>query len=352
MIMDTLLLPQADKAGPELGVTSHPQLRPAKSSRSRLSVDLPPSVTDDVIMMEVDSDSGPDDSAVGHDQDQQKNKEQQKSQAKTDKTKGKTRSPKPKSLHHVQKQQTKSPKEPQPSTADHMRCAPFSGCVCQIQHKYEGDAVMEVFCPPRLVAEAQSRGLQASISLDKDTGWDGSVASEKQRAQHLLRSHQPWLLLTSPECRMYSIMQRNQKKIPKEKWDDHLDFSMDLLIEQGQSGRKFVFEHPSGAASWSRHSVLRVMEEVPDAKIVSFAQCRFGLKAPNGQPLQKLTKFLTNSKAVIQVFHNAQCVCAALGLEHAKIEGSMQGHKMSRWAQKYPPLLVSSLIDCCQREMP
>ena len=245
--------------------------------------------------------------------------------------------------------------------ADGHRWAPFSGCVCKIQHQYAGDAVMEVFCPPRLVAEAQARGLKASISLDKDTGWNANVALEKEHARALLEKHRPWLLLVSPECRMYSIMQRNcnQKKMDPKLWDqqmveadDHVDFSMELCIAQGRAQRKFVFEHPSGAASWKKSSVQQVLREVPGARIVNFAQCRFGLQAPNGKPLQKLTKFLTNSKAVIQAFQGCQCVCTSLGLTHAQIEGSMQGHKMSRWAQKYPATLVSALIDCCQREMP
>lgn len=245
--------------------------------------------------------------------------------------------------------------------ADGHRWTPFSGCVCKIQHQYTGDAVMEVFCPPRLVAEAQARGLKAGISLDKDTGWNANLSSEKRHACALLQKHRPWLLLVSPECRMYSIMQRNcnQKKMDPKVWeeqlaeaDDHVDFGMDLCIAQGKDQRKFVFEHPSGAASWKKETVQRVLEEVPGARIISFAQCRFGLQAPNGQPLQKLTKFLTNSKAVIQTFQGCQCVCESLGLTHAKIEGSMEGHRMSRWAQKYPPSLVSALMDCCQREMP
>eukprot|EP00438_Fugacium_kawagutii_P029543 Skav200282 [mRNA] locus=scaffold718:189054:191152:- [translate_table: standard] len=241
------------------------------------------------------------------------------------------------------------------------RWAPFSGCVCKTQHSYTGDAVMEVFCPPRLVAEAQARGLKAGISLDKETGWNANEASAKRHARALLQKHRPWLLLVSPECRMYSIMQRNcnQKKMDPQVWeeqlmeaDDRVDFSMELCIAQGKAQRKFVFEHPSGAASWRKDTVQRVMDEAPDTHIISFAQCRFGLRAPNGQPLQKLTKFLTNSRAVIQTFGSCQCVCTPLGLTHAKIEGSMDGQKMSRWAQKYPPGLVSALVDCCQREMP
>ena len=242
------------------------------------------------------------------------------------------------------------------------RFAPFTGCVCKIQHKYDGDAVFEVFCPPRLVVEAQARGLKASISLDKDTGWDANVESERERAKSLLLKHKPWLLMVSPECRMYSSIQRNcnKKKMDPTLWDEqlaeadqHLQFAMDLVIKQGQAGRKFVFEHPSGAASWQTDIVQRVVKEVlPEARVVRFAQCRFGLCAPNGQPLQKLTKFMTNSDAVVQCFQGCQCVCDSLNLTHATIEGSMDGHRMSRWAQKYPAQLVSALLDCCQREMP
>ncbi|CAK9094170.1 unnamed protein product [Durusdinium trenchii] len=241
------------------------------------------------------------------------------------------------------------------------RLAPFSGCMCQKEHTYPHDAVFEVFSPPRLVTEAVRRGLKASVSLDVKTGWDASLSSEKQRARTLLGLHKPWMLMACPECTMYSIIQRNcnipkmNPEVVKERLavaDDHLNFGLDMCLEQGLAGRKFIFEHPGGASSWQSPGVGRVLQQIPEARIIGFCQCRFGLVAPDGQPMQKVTRFLTNSAAIIQIFSGCNCICKLLGRSHVKIEGSMNGYSLSRWAQCYPPMMVSAILDGVQQEMP
>ena len=249
----------------------------------------------------------------------------------------------------------------QPASGFHEAESNGPSCVCSKVHTYQNDCLMEVFCPPRLVAEANRRGLRASVSLDQTTGWDANKTAEKQSGRILLATRKPWLLLVCPECRMFSILQRNVN-VPKmdptavahqmEEAIDHVAYSCELCVEQARSGRKFVFEHPSGASNWREEAIQNLLVEVPDARVISFAQCRYGLRAPDGRPMQKLTKFLTNSKAIIEEFAGRSCVCHLFDLQHAKIEGNMDGVKLSRHAQIYPPKLVRALVDCCQRELP
>ena len=73
------------------------------------------------------------------------------------------------------------------------------------------DAVMEVFCPPRLVPAAKAHGLSAKHSLDKEGSptWDADSEIDRRLALAYVAQRKPYLLLLSPECRMYSILQRN-----------------------------------------------------------------------------------------------------------------------------------------------
>eukprot|EP00969_Alexandrium_andersonii_P118559 5243100-Alexandrium_andersonii.AAC.1 len=81
----------------------------------------------------------------------------------------------------------------------------------------------------------------------------------------------------------------------------HLKFAMHLARKQIQAGRKFLFEHPATASSWTEDAVLLVAQ-MPAVDISSFDQCRFGLLSPPSPdvpptPLKKRTSFLSNSAA-------------------------------------------------------
>ena len=111
--------------------------------------------------------------------------------------------------------------------------------------KHTGDALMEVFSPPRLVPVAVRQGLQASISLDKLCGWDANLPESKAHAVRLVREHAPWLLMLSPECTMFSILQRNcntlrmdplEVQMRTAEAEDHISFCMHLARVQAESG--------------------------------------------------------------------------------------------------------------------
>ena len=203
----------------------------------------------------------------------------------------------------------------------------------------EPDAVMEVFSPPRLVPEAVRQGLQASVSLDKDTGWDANLPEDRLQLQRLMRDHRPVMLMLSPECRMFSILARNVN-LPKmdplvaeilmTEAVSHVDLCMDLALQQHEAGRFFVME-----GVWK----------------INFAQCRYGLTGPAGGPMKKLTSLLTNMESVANEFQGKQCQCKQQGLVHERIEGSYKGKRRSRHAQVYPKPLVKALVSCCHTEM-
>ena len=221
------------------------------------------------------------------------------------------------------------------------------------------DAVLEVFSPPRLVPVATEMGLKAQISLDLTSGWDCNNAMDRKKGKDLISKHKPHLLLVSPPCTFFSIMHQNccAAKMDPDKLEAQgveargfLDYSMDLCEEQVKRDRKFLFEHPSGASSWQEESVTKV-EQLPGVKIFSVAQCRWGLRDPAGRPLQKLTKFMTNSMAIMEEFANRQCICDLRGEEHATIQGTCRGEKVSKWAQVYPPMMVKAIVRCIKEEL-
>ncbi|CAJ1418012.1 unnamed protein product [Effrenium voratum] len=219
---------------------------------------------------------------------------------------------------------------------------------------------MEVFSPPRLVPVAVRQGLQASISLDKLCGWDANLPESKAHAVRLVREHAPWLLMLSPECTMFSILQRNcntlrmdplEVQMRTAEAEDHISFCMHLARVQAESGRRFCMEHPAGASSWKLPVVQDVLDNVPGAMRITFAQCRYGLRGPGGRLMRKYTSFLTNMPSVITEFRGKTCQCARNGEVHETIEGTVDGARVSRLAAIYPPAMVAALVACCRREL-
>ena len=216
-------------------------------------------------------------------------------------------------------------------------------------------ALMEVFSTPRLVPVAAAHGLLAQHSLDKDSpaAWQADCAADRERARELVRSCRPYMLMLSPECTMYSIMQRNTNLARMDpavvaSRQQAADLRMKLCAELMVM---LVLEHPAGAASWSLPCIQKLREDVPDAVLLTFAQCRFGLRDPDGKPLQKLTSFLTNMRSIIERFAGLQCICKLRGEGHGRTQGVVQGKRVSRWAQKYPAQMVDALVDCCQQDL-
>lgn len=74
-----------------------------------------------------------------------------------------------------------------------------------------------------------------------------------------------------------------------------LRFALALVWFQIQQMNIFVLEHLTGASSWRLRETVALLRQ-PEVFLVTFHQCRFGLRAPiSGLPIRKSTRLLTNT---------------------------------------------------------
>ena len=116
----------------------------------------------------------------------------------------------------------------------------------------------EVFSPPRVTAEGRKRGLRVGEATNLLTGWDFNKTADKKRAQEYIRKYRPKLIIGSPSCTAFSLLQNlnpdsmNHSAEKQRKWREgcrHLKFVVELYRQQMAAGRWFLHEHPAGATS-------------------------------------------------------------------------------------------------------
>jgi hypothetical protein len=114
--------------------------------------------------------------------------------------------------------------------------------------------VMEVFCLGRLREHALVFGLVRGGAFDLRGGWDLNDPTQVAECKRLIREMQPLLLLGSPKCAPFSVLQRLNKGSEEyerklRKGINHLNLVMQLYIEQVEAERLFLHEHPWSASS-------------------------------------------------------------------------------------------------------
>ena len=166
------------------------------------------------------------------------------------------------------------------------------------------------------------------------------------------------MLYLSPPCTIFSPLQElfNKHKTAPEvwdrKWDEgvlHVDYATQCAKKQLARRARFMFEHPQRATSWRDVKSLRALCKTPGVQAVDFDMCSVGLVSPSGQAMRKRTRIITNCKHLADKLQLCQCPRDHI---HQPIDGSDQGHSLSRWAQCYPPALVRILAEsaaCHQR---
>ena len=139
--------------------------------------------------------------------------------------------------------------------------------------------------------------------MDLQTGWDFSRKSDQERAWKYLVEEKPKLLIGSPMCTIFSVLQNLSRWTAEkqERWKaavEHLKFACKLYRHQIKEGRWFLHEHPVGASSWKIKEVSEIlrMEEVNTA---TADQCMYGPLTPGTRgkktPARKRTRFMSNS---------------------------------------------------------
>ena len=206
----------------------------------------------------------------------------------------------------------------------------------------------EIFSPPRVCRHAPALGLTAAFSHDLTTGVDMLTVEGRGQVFQDIDKCKPKLLISSPPCTWWSRMQSlNMRHLSQEEFDHKdrdartlLDFGMVCCRKQWSDKRLFVHEHPVHASSWKEPSVANLMGQ-DGVMTVDFDQCKVGLRSPDGRPMRKRTRLLTNSIKVVRIFSELQCDCAT---PHIQVLGTNLGIRLASYCQVYTPELCQYLL--------
>ena len=167
--------------------------------------------------------------------------------------------------------------------------------------------VCEVFSPPRVGVQAVKYGLNPGEAMDLTTGWDFNKEEDRDRAERYVGTHKPLIVIGSPPCTPFSLLQNWNPETPesKRKWEDgvnHMRFVMKLYRKQLDAGRAFLHEQPATARSWGLKEVKEMMQEA-GVDVMTADQGMYGLKTWGANrhqwvPAKKPIQIMTNSRSI------------------------------------------------------
>ena len=177
-----------------------------------------------------------------------------------------------------------------------------------------GVDIMEIYSPERINQICVKFGLLPGSSLDLTTGWDLSRRDDQEAAWQKMVDDEPGVLIGSPPCTRFSMLQNiNFKRYEgDEDWNEkfkkelakakaHASFCCRMYRYQVAHGRCFLHEHPWSASSWRLWDINQVMK-LPGVQVVRSDLCRFGMQTMDDygelQAARKRTGFMTNSVCI------------------------------------------------------
>ena len=215
-----------------------------------------------------------------------------------------------------------------------------------------GIDITEVYSPERVAKVARSFGLQAGSSFDLTNGWDFCREDHKRLAWSKIREESPYLLIGSPPCTYFSMLQELNIAVhghkpewmakfeeEKRKAITHIEFCCSLYRYQIEQGRHFLHEHPWSARSWGLECVEKLLEH-PSVEVVQGHMCRFRMtthiETKGGEKglVKKPTGFMSSSRFIRQELGKT---CNG---DHAHVP--LVGGRAAG-AQIYPPLLCEAI---------
>ena len=206
--------------------------------------------------------------------------------------------------------------------------------------------VVEVFSPPRFALEAEKCGLTA-MSVDLTLGDDLSVASNRIKLKEYLRNNPPELLVLCPPCTHEGgWFHLNATRM--EKWlflktcarsRTFIRFCMELFQQQVSLGKRALFEHPTGARTWSYAEVQRLCRKYYTAKL---HMCQYGLKLPDSHKhIRKSTRLLLSHEDMTGLAKTCDG-----SHEHDVVAGSCASvGPISKYAGRYPVPFVRAVLE-------
>jgi hypothetical protein len=230
-------------------------------------------------------------------------------------------------------------------------------------------AVVELYSPPRVTATLPvGAGLTAGSTFDlyadvEGVSWDFQKPEDRKRAWERIRAEEPFLVIGSPPCTMFSSLQNLNVKKDTAEWETRrraaevlLTFAAAIYKLQVLSGRHFLHEHPAGATSWG-HPTMAKLLATPGVDAVVAHQCAFGLQtsaqasrgaSPQGQaaqgaPAMKPTRFMSSAPAILEALSRR---CPG-GHSHAPLLGGTR----ARDAAVYPPGLCEAIAQGASEQL-
>jgi hypothetical protein len=220
--------------------------------------------------------------------------------------------------------------------------------------------ISELYSPPRVTALLPKHGLVAGSTFDlcadvAGVAWDFTRPDDRRRALERIRAEEPFLVVGSPPCTMFSRLQvnLNARKMGKEVWRKRwreaevlLVFAAVVYKLQVQAGRHFLHEHPAGATSWQHPAIVRLLA-APGVGAVVAHQCQFGLEtnAVGGgrAPALKPTRFMSSARAVLEALSKK---CPG---DHA--HAPLLGGTRAKDAAVYPPALCEAIAEGASEQL-
>ena len=202
--------------------------------------------------------------------------------------------------------------------------------------------VSEVFSPPRVSQLAEQKGHLSGGAFNLVTGYNLSTQADRRRCWQKLKEANPDIVVVSPPCSSFSILQslnlRHQgikTALRLAEGREHLQFAMEVFRWQTLRKKIAIFEHPATSKAWQEACVQEVMK-IPGVRRVRADQCQYGL-AVQGEALNKKpTDFLTNGENTALALSRR---CPG-GHEHVPLIGGI-----AKFAQRYPRGLCSAMLN-------
>ena len=211
--------------------------------------------------------------------------------------------------------------------------------------------VAEVFSPPRFAPIAKEFGF-AGLSFDLKNGFDFRKKADRDRVAKLLDERPPELLVLSPPC----THEGGWHNLNQYRMDPNVVMQLQLqsrmfikfcckLFQQqvGKHGKRALFEHPSGARTWSYPEMLQLLKRHHWCKC---HMCMFGLRVPgHNQLIRKSTGLLVSHSDMLGL--GRQCPgkshpdhsCHEVNAGRCAEVGAI-----STFAGQYSPMFVESVL--------
>ena len=211
-----------------------------------------------------------------------------------------------------------------------------------VQRSMRKMVVAEAYSMPRVTKLVQEMGHESAGAYDINNGFDFTTKADRRRCFEELVRMDPDVLLVSPPCGPFSIIQElNYPKMGQRRavlmlaeGVSHLEFAMKLFQWQVMRGRLAIFEHPATSKGWDEPCVER-SAQMHGVERVRADQCAYGLRVKD-ELNKKPTDFLVNGKSLAKHLSKR---CSSGQHVHEALMGGL-----ALKAQHYPRALGKAMI--------